>query len=84
MPLIFANKFLTSRKQIIAGSPGKGVLPDDHAQCVAPARSRALLQADVVLLLGARLNWMLHFGRPPRYAPDVKFIQVNVLFIHSL
>lgn len=57
---------------------GKGVLPDDHAQCVAPARSRALLQADVVLLLGARLNWMLHFGRPPRYAPDVKFIQVDL------
>ena len=38
---------------------------------------RALLQADVILLLGARLNWILHFGRPPRYAEDVKFIQVG-------
>lgn len=57
---------------------GKGVLPDDHPQCVAPARSRALLQADVVLLLGARLNWILHFGRPPRYAPNAKFIQVDL------
>uniref|UniRef100_A0A7N8XTV6 2-hydroxyacyl-CoA lyase n=1 Tax=Mastacembelus armatus TaxID=205130 RepID=A0A7N8XTV6_9TELE len=57
---------------------GKGVLPDDHANCVAAARSRALLQADVVLLLGARLNWILHFGLPPRFDPDVKFIQVDL------
>ncbi|ROT83717.1 putative 2-hydroxyacyl-CoA lyase 1 [Penaeus vannamei] len=50
---------------------GKGVVADDHPQCVAAARSRALLEADVILLLGARLNWMLHFGRPPRFAPGV-------------
>uniref|UniRef100_A0A8C4H8L1 2-hydroxyacyl-CoA lyase 1 n=1 Tax=Dicentrarchus labrax TaxID=13489 RepID=A0A8C4H8L1_DICLA len=57
---------------------GKGVLPDDHPKCVAAARSRALLQADVVLLLGARLNWILHFGLPPRFDPDVKIIQVDL------
>ena len=37
---------------------------------------RALADADVVLLLGARLNWMLHFGQPPRFSRGVKFIQV--------
>uniref|UniRef100_A0A665UJQ7 2-hydroxyacyl-CoA lyase 1 n=1 Tax=Echeneis naucrates TaxID=173247 RepID=A0A665UJQ7_ECHNA len=57
---------------------GKGVLPDDHPNCVAAARSRALLQADVVLLLGARLNWILHFGIPPRFDPHVKIIQVDL------
>nr|XP_020468315.1 2-hydroxyacyl-CoA lyase 1 isoform X2 [Monopterus albus] len=57
---------------------GKGVLPDDHHNCVAAARSRALLQADAVLLLGARLNWILHFGLPPRFNPDVKVIQVDL------
>ncbi|XP_061771847.1 2-hydroxyacyl-CoA lyase 1 isoform X2 [Nerophis ophidion] len=57
---------------------GKGVLPDDHPNCVAAARSRALLQADVVLLLGARLNWILHFGLPPRFDPNVKVIQVDL------
>ncbi|XP_029958115.1 2-hydroxyacyl-CoA lyase 1 isoform X2 [Salarias fasciatus] len=57
---------------------GKGVLPDDHPNCVAAARSRALLQADVVLLLGARLNWILHFGLPPRFNPNVKVIQVDL------
>ncbi|XP_071532215.1 2-hydroxyacyl-CoA lyase 1-like isoform X2 [Panulirus ornatus] len=57
---------------------GKGVVPDDHPLCVAPARTKALLEADVILLLGARLNWILHFGRPPRYASDVKFIHVDL------
>ncbi|XP_056299669.1 2-hydroxyacyl-CoA lyase 1 isoform X1 [Pseudoliparis swirei] len=57
---------------------GKGVLPDDHPNCVAAARSRALLEADVVLLFGARLNWILHFGLPPRFNPNVKIIQVDL------
>uniref|UniRef100_A0A8C1WXL4 2-hydroxyacyl-CoA lyase 1 n=1 Tax=Cyprinus carpio TaxID=7962 RepID=A0A8C1WXL4_CYPCA len=57
---------------------GKGVLSDDHPNCVAAARSRALLQADVIVLLGARLNWILHFGFPPRFSPHVKIIQVDL------
>ncbi|XP_006170778.2 2-hydroxyacyl-CoA lyase 1 [Tupaia chinensis] len=57
---------------------GKGVVPDSHPNCVSAARSRALQFADVVVLLGARLNWILHFGLPPRYQPDVKFIQVDI------
>lgn len=38
---------------------------------------RALLHADVIILLGARLNWILHFGLPPRFRQDVKVIQVR-------
>ncbi|KPI97015.1 2-hydroxyacyl-CoA lyase 1 [Papilio xuthus] len=57
---------------------GKGVVPDESQWCVSAARTQALLQADVILLLGARLNWMLHFGQPPRYAPNVKVIQVDI------
>jgi len=56
---------------------GKGVVPDTDEHCISSARTYALLNSDVVLLLGARLNWMLHFGRPPRYQSDVKIIQVN-------
>lgn len=41
-------------------------------------RSLALQKADVILLLGARTNWILHFGRPPRFAPDVKIIQIDI------
>ncbi|EPY76592.1 2-hydroxyacyl-CoA lyase 1 isoform 3 [Camelus ferus] len=57
---------------------GKGVIPDNHPNSVAAARSRALQSADVIVLFGARLNWILHFGLPPRYQPDVKFIQVDI------
>lgn len=38
---------------------------------------RALKEADVVLVAGARLNWILHFGRPPRFARGVKFIHID-------
>ncbi|CAO2638009.1 2-hydroxyacyl-CoA lyase 1 [Lemmus lemmus] len=57
---------------------GKGVVPDNHPNCVGAARSRALQFADVIVLFGARLNWILHFGLPPRYQADVKFIQVDI------
>ncbi len=57
---------------------GKGVISDLHPQCVMSARSRALRNADVILLLGARLNWILHFGLPPRFSKDFKLIQADV------
>mmetsp|Transcript_11021 Transcript_11021/g.20567 ORF Transcript_11021/g.20567 Transcript_11021/m.20567 type:complete len:580 (-) Transcript_11021:29-1768(-) len=58
---------------------GKGVLDDEHELCVSSSRSAALKGADVILLVGARLNWILHYGGPPRYRRDVKFIQVEIL-----
>src|SRR5262249_42171587 len=42
------------------------------------ARSHALQNADVVLLMGARLNWIMHFGLPPRYNKNVRFIQLDI------
>jgi 2-hydroxyacyl-CoA lyase 1 len=56
---------------------GKGVVPDSSELNVSSARSQALRNADVVLLLGARLNWILHFGETPRWHHSVKFIQVD-------
>lgn len=71
--------FLAKTKLPFLASPmGKGVVPDDDRLSVAPARSYALQNADVVLLAGARLNWILHFGLPPRFAPGVKVIQLDV------
>ncbi|KAI9741623.1 MAG: hypothetical protein M1834_000007 [Cirrosporium novae-zelandiae] len=57
---------------------GKGVLPDSHPLNAASARSTALRQADVILVLGARLNWILHFGDAPKWNPDANFIQVDI------
>ncbi len=62
----------------LATPMGKGVMPDDDPLSVAPARSFALQNADAVLLLGARLNWILHFGLPPRFAKGVKVVQLDV------
>ena len=56
---------------------GKGVLPDSHPLNTASARSTALQGADVVLILGARLNWILHFGEGPKWSPSVELIQVD-------
>jgi 2-hydroxyacyl-CoA lyase 1 len=57
---------------------GKGVVPDDHPMTVAAARTHALQNTDLALLIGARLNWILHFGLPPRWSPDVRIIQVDI------
>lgn len=58
---------------------GKGVVPDSHKLNISPARSMALKEADVVILIGARLNWILHFGLPPRFNPNVKIVQIDIL-----
>lgn len=60
-------------------SMAKGLLPDDHPQSVAAARSLALRRADVVMLVGARMNWLLGHGEPPQWNPDAKFIQIDIL-----
>jgi oxalyl-CoA decarboxylase len=59
-------------------SMAKGLLPDDHPQSAATARSLALRKADVVMLVGARLNWLLGHGEAPQWNPDATFIQVDI------
>ncbi len=59
-------------------SMAKGLLPDNHPQSAAAARSLVLGQADVVMLIGARLNWQLAHGQSPRWSAAAKFIQVDV------
>jgi oxalyl-CoA decarboxylase len=59
-------------------SMAKGLLPDNHPQSAAAARSLVLAQADVVMLIGARLNWLLGHGKAPQWSPTVKFIQVDI------
>ena len=59
-------------------SMAKGLLPDDHPQCAAAARSYVLSQADVVMLIGARLNWLLGHGRSPQWSAAAQLIQVDI------
>lgn len=58
---------------------GKGIMPDSHLLNAASARSLALKQADVVLILGAKLNWILHYGESPKWNDSVKIIQVDIV-----
>ncbi len=66
-------------------SMAKGLLPDTHAQSAAAARSFVLPEADVVVLIGARLNWLLSHGKGKTWggkhhkdAGGQKFIQIDI------
>ena len=62
----------------LASPMGKGVIDDNHPLSVGAARSHALREADVVFLMGARLNWIMHFGRKPRFAGNVRIVQLDI------
>jgi oxalyl-CoA decarboxylase len=60
-------------------SMGKGLLPDTHPQCAGAARSTVLAQSDVVMLIGARLNWLLSHGKGKAWGTEPKkFIQIDI------
>jgi oxalyl-CoA decarboxylase len=61
-------------------SMAKGLLPDNHPQSAGAARSLVLAEADVVVLVGARLNWLLSHGKGKTWgAPGSKqFIQIDI------
>src|SRR4051812_5452678 len=61
-------------------SMAKGLLPDTHPQSAAAARSTVLADSDVVLMIGARLNWLLSHGKGKQWGPagSKKFIQIDI------
>src|SRR5438045_7847804 len=66
-------------------SMAKGLLPDTHAQSAAAARSYVLPEADVVMLIGARLNWLLSHGKGKTWGGKSakewggqKFVQIDI------
>ena len=61
-------------------SMAKGLLPDTHPQCAGAARSTVLKDCDVVMLIGARLNWLLSHGKGKAWGEphSKKFIQIDI------
>ena len=66
-------------------SMAKGLLPDTHEQSASAARSYVLPEADVVMLVGARLNWLLSHGKGKTWGGKdhkawggQKFIQIDI------
>ena len=61
-------------------SMAKGLLPDDHAQSAGAARSLALKESDVVIMVGARLNWLLSHGKGKSWGEpgSKRFVQIDI------
>lgn len=59
-------------------SMAKGLLPDTHPQSASAARSYVLAEADVVVLIGARLNWLLAHGKGKTWGKPKQFIQIDI------
>ena len=59
-------------------SMAKGLVSDTHPQCAAAARSMVLKESDVVILIGARLNWLLAHGKGKTWGGPKKFVQVDI------
>ena len=73
------RRFIEETQMPFLPSPmGKGVVPDGHPLSVAAARTYALQNADLVFTIGARLNWIMHFGLPPRFREDLRVVQLDV------
>lgn len=67
----------TAQLPYLAMSMAKGLMPDDGPLSALSCRSSIMEKADVVMVVGARLNWMLQFGRG-KWNPAMKFIQLDV------
>jgi acetolactate synthase-1/2/3 large subunit len=56
----------------------RGTVPEDHDLAFLNARNAAFAEADVLLAVGTRFNYVIQFGRPPRFAKDLKVIHVDI------
>ena len=60
-------------------SMAKGLLPDNHPQSAGAARSLVLKESDVVIMIGARLNWLLSHGKGKQWGTEPKkFVQIDI------
>ena len=72
-----------TRLPLFTEEAARGLVSDAHPYCFGFADSRVsdtptcLKDADVVLLLGKKLDFTVSFGEPPTFSPDVRFIQVE-------
>jgi acetolactate synthase-1/2/3 large subunit len=57
---------------------GRGVVPDDHALSFLAARATAFREADLLLVIGTRINYIIGHLAPPRFNANAKVIQVDI------
>ncbi len=56
---------------------GRGVIPEDHEFFFGHARSLAFREADLVLVVGTRLNYVFSYGAPPRFSASATFVRID-------
>ncbi|HEX9246551.1 MAG TPA: thiamine pyrophosphate-binding protein [bacterium] len=57
---------------------GRGVVAEDHALCFSHARSTAFREADVIIAVGTRLNYVIGYAQPPRFAAGAQLVQIDL------
>jgi thiamine pyrophosphate-dependent acetolactate synthase large subunit-like protein len=57
---------------------GRGVVPDDHPYCYLSMRSGAFRDADLIIVLGTRMNYIIGHASPPRFGPTAKIARIDI------
>jgi thiamine pyrophosphate-dependent acetolactate synthase large subunit-like protein len=57
---------------------GRGVVPDDHALSFLTMRSTAFRDADLILVLGTRMNYIISHAAPPRFNAAAKIARIDI------
>ena len=57
---------------------GRGVVPDDHPHCFLSMRSAAFKDADLIIVLGTRMNYIIGHASPPRFGPAAKIARIDI------
>jgi acetolactate synthase-1/2/3 large subunit len=63
---------------VVVSHAARGIIPSAHPSNIVAARSLAMREADAVLVVGSRINFMLAYGQPPRFAPEAPFVQIDI------
>ncbi len=68
----------------VAGIPfyttpqGRGVIPEDHPYCYMTVRSTAFREADLIMVVGTRMNYIIGHAAPPRFNPDATIVRIDI------
>jgi thiamine pyrophosphate-dependent acetolactate synthase large subunit-like protein len=57
---------------------GRGVVPDDHPYSYLAMRSGAFREADLIIVLGTRMNYIIGHASPPRFGPTAKIARIDI------
>ena len=57
---------------------GRGVVPEDHECCFPAARSTAFRDADLIVVLGTRLNYIVAHLAAPRFSADATIARIDI------